>query len=105
MTKRSYEWFLEPRNNHSNEVISRNIAEENFSENVICADGQSRNLWRCPSGMVFMLWRSRSNLKITFRIFVRQLPNGKIRNCTFLFKNEKSGKIRKKQKGKSYAKF
>ena len=106
MAKREYEWFLKPTGNvaHTNEVLSRNISEENAMQDVLCQDGKKRDLWRCPSGIVFMLWRSRSNLKITFRIFSRELPNGKIRDCTFLFKNENGGK-NKKKKRRSYAKF
>lgn len=104
MAKREHEWFLEPRDSHTNEVISKNVGEENILQNVVCADGQKHNLWRCPSGMVTMLWRSRGNLKIRFQIFSRELPNGKIRNCTLIFKNESGGKTRKKRRRKNYAK-
>lgn len=106
MAKREYEWFLEPTGNVSftNEVLGKNLGEENAMEGVLCQDGKKRNLWRCPSGMVIMLWRSRSNLKITFRIFSKALPNGQVRECTFLFKNDSGGKSKKKKR-RSYAKF
>ena len=100
MAKREYEWFLEPQDSYTNEVISKNVGEENFSGDVVCADGQRRNLWQCPSGLLAMLWRSRNNLDIRFRIFGRE-GNGKIRNCTFLFKSGSGGR-RKKLKRKSH---
>ena len=104
MAKREYEWFLEPKDSYTNEVILKNIDDENASLDVVCEDGERRNLWRCPSGKVFMLWRSRSDLQIRFRIFSRELPNGKIKDCTFLFRNER-GTGRKRPKRKSYARF
>lgn len=103
MAKRTYEYFLEPKDNHTNEVISKNVGSGNFLENVMCADGQKHNLWKCPSGLVFMLWRSRSNLKIRFKIFNRE-GNGKIRDCTILYKYDSGGK-RKKKKKKYYGRF
>jgi hypothetical protein len=96
--KRIYEWFLEPNDSHTNEVISRNVGAENIMEDVLCADNQRRNLWRCPSKKVFMLWRSRSDLRIKFRIFSRELPNGGIRDCTIAFKNEPGKKAKKRRK-------
>ncbi len=99
MAKQSYQWFLEPRNSHTNEVLSNALdGQENFYNNISCADGKRRNLWLCPSGLVFMFWRSRSNLKIRFRIFNRQGEKGKIRDCTFLFKNDSGGKRKKRRK-------
>jgi len=99
--KREHEWFLEPRDSHTNEVLSRNLSAEDFSEAMLCSDGKTRPLWRCPSGLVFFLWRSRQNLKIRFSIFSQE-GKGKIRRCTFLFKNESGGKRKKR---KSHARF
>lgn len=98
--KREYEWFLEPCGDvaYSNEILSRNIgSEENALKDVPCSDGVSRNLWRCPTGLVFMLWRSRGNFgtKFKMKIFCRE-GKGQIRNVTFLFKNERGGIKRKK---------
>lgn len=81
--ERTYTWYLEPKGDiaRTNEVLARNIGEENALEGVICADRQQRNLWRCPSGMVFMLWNSRQTLRISFGIFCQE-GNGKIRRAT-----------------------
>ena len=99
--KREHEWFLEPCGDvsRSNEIISRNVGSEEALQDVLCADGIKRNLWRCPSALIFMLWRSRQNFGKGFRIkiFCHE-GNGKVRNVTFLFKNENGGKKRKKRK-------
>ena len=106
MTQRTYDWFLEPKDSYTNEVISKNVDEENTLINVVCADGQKHNLWQCSSGMRDMLWFSRSNLNIKFRIFGREGKNGKIKDLTFLFKNESGGKKKKqKQNRRIYGRF
>ncbi len=103
MRKREYEWFLEPKDSHTNKVISSNIGEENVLENIVCADGQKHNLWRCLSGMRDMLWFSRGDLNIRFSIFGREGKNAKPKDLTFLFKNEGgSGKKRRKRERKVY---
>lgn len=101
--KREYTWYIEPRGNiaHSNEVISKNINEEDALQDVVCGDGKRRNLWRCSSAMIYMLWRSRVGLKISFRIFCQE-GKGTIADKTHLFKNDRgSGKKRRK----SHARF
>ncbi len=105
MAERIYEYFLEPKNDRTKRIISLNVPEGSLPEYIVCADGQTRNLWKCPSGLVFELWRNRSNMKIKFRIFNREGNNGQLRNCTFLFKNDSGGKKRKKQKRRNYGKF
>jgi hypothetical protein len=100
MAKREYEWYLFPTGNvaRSNRVIASNLPEENVVIEVFCQDGKKRNLWKCPSGMVMMLWRSRRDLNITFKIFCKALPNGQIRDCTFLFKNDSGSRKKFKPK-------
>lgn len=106
--KREYEWFLEPCCDvaYTNNILSKNIEEENALQDVPCQDGKIRNLWRCPSGMLFMIWRSRGNFGKEFKvkIFCRE-KNGKARNVTFLFKNENKGKKRKRKTKAPSGKF
>lgn len=101
---REYIWYLEPRGDiaYSNEVLGKNIDEENASTRI-CADGEHHNLWQCPSVLVFMLWRSRTGLsklgrKFAVRIFCQE-GEGKIRDVTRIFKNER-GSPKKKGKKK-----
>ncbi|MDP2741258.1 MAG: hypothetical protein Q8O66_01040 [bacterium] len=100
--KREHEWFLEPCGDvaHSNEIISKIMGvEENAMQDMLCTDGKRRNLWRCPSGLVFMIWKSRGNFGKSFKIkiFCRE-GKGKIRDVTFLFKDEGGGTKRKRKK-------
>ncbi|OGZ83665.1 MAG: hypothetical protein A2401_00425 [Candidatus Staskawiczbacteria bacterium RIFOXYC1_FULL_38_18] len=97
--KREYTWYLEPRGDvaRSNEVLGKNLGEENAFQGVECADGVRRNLWRCPSAMVFMLWSSRKTLRIVFGIFCQE-GKGKIRRATRWY-----GKtVSKPRKGSTY---
>ena len=103
MAKREYEWYILPTGNiaHTNKVLANNLPEENAMKDMLCQDGKTRDLWLCPSGKIIMFWRSRVDLGITFRIFSKALPNGKIRDCTLLFKNDRgSGKKYKKGRKK-----
>ncbi len=108
MTKqREYNWFIEPRGNvaHTNEVISNNVDSENAMSGVLCADGKKHNLWRCPSGLILFLWRSRVGLKISFKVFCQSGKNGKIRDVTLLYKNDRGSpkRNRRKKKAKEHA--
>ena len=100
--QREYNWFVEPRGDvaHTNKVISENVGEENAMQEMLCADGKKHNLWQCPSTLILFLWRSRVGLKISFKIFSQEGKNGKIRDATFLFKNDRgSPKKRRKKVG------
>lgn len=93
--QREYTYYLEPvKSNfaHTNEVISKMLADTaspssdssagtDILRGVICADGNEHNLYRCPHGLLFMLWCSRKNLEINFRVFAQE-GNGKIRDIT-----------------------
>lgn len=99
--RRKHDWFVWPKNDHTNEVIARmlqdgdNRFEDNLLSNTICEDGKRRNLWRITEQDAWILWRSRIDLK--FEIFNQLGINGKIRNVTFLFKKDRrSPKKRKK---------
>jgi hypothetical protein len=100
--KREYEWYLFSTGNvaRTNRILANNLPEENTRQDVLCQDGKVRNLWQCPSGMVMMFWRSRVDLGITFKIFCKALPNGKVRDCTVLFKKDRGSGKRTKQKRK-----
>jgi len=90
--ERKYEWFVEPLDSHTNKVISENVGAENFCHDFPCHDEQKRNLWRCPSAMVFMLWRSKKDLALKFKVYSRELPGGQIRDCTTWYRNANRAK-------------
>lgn len=107
MTKKHHDWFIWPKNSHTNEVVAKmaqngdNRFEEGTLTNVLCEDHKRRNLWRIEEQDAWILWRSRVDLK--FEVFNRLGPDGKIRNVTFLFKKDRRSP--KKKRKKSYARF
>ena len=100
--KRTCTWYLEPCGNPawSNEVISKNIQDPTDAlQNVLCADGEKRNLWRCKSGEVFKLDSSRANFGkgFQFKIF-RQKGKGQIEDVTRWYRrNYENGKKKKRK--------
>jgi len=104
---RIYTYFIEPSKTnfaHTNEVISKNLAGLNTSssdfsagtdilKDVECADGAKHTLYRIPSGLLLMLWTSRTALKINFRIF-NQEGRGAIRDVTNWYKKRHQKKFK-----------
>ena len=112
---RKHTWYLEPRDSRTNEVFARTLAsstqggdlgfEESLLKDVLCADDKRHTLWRFPSGLVFMLQRSRSDMRIKFRIWCQE-GNGKICNKTrWLSKERGTGRKKGKARRPSHAKF
>jgi len=102
-----YTWFLKPVKRgfaHTNEVVSKVLAsvtdtssDHNAGTDIfmgnVCADGKRHNLYRCPSGLLFMLWSSRDTLKINFRVFCQE-GKGKIRDKTRWYRHSTQGRPR-----------
>ena len=88
--QREYTWYLEPRGDvaFTNELLGKNLGEENALQGVVCSDNKKRNLWRCPSGMVFTLYQSRKTMRISFGIFCQE-GKGQIRRVTKWYGNGK----------------
>ena len=81
-------YYLKPTGNvaHSNGILSQNLGEENFMQDVPCKGGKRHSLWRCPEGMALMIWNSRANFsclgkKFSVRVFSQE-GNGQIRDVT-----------------------
>lgn len=89
---RSYTWFIEPLDSHTNEVLARELPEENFCRNMLCEDGKERDLWECKSQFVSYLRKSAKCLHIRFKVYVRESRYGKIRLADFLDKKKKPAK-------------
>lgn len=102
MSKKHHEWFVWPKNSHTNEVFARFLEsgsygfESNTLQDAPCEDGKKRNLWRCAYDCALFLWRSRIDLK--FEIYNRLGARGVIRNVTFLFKKERRSPKKRRQK-------
>ncbi len=102
MTKSQYIWFVEPLNSNTNEVVARQLAENNFCSEIVCADGKRHNLWTCSNQFVISLVESEKSFNLHFKIWGKQGRHGKIRDKTFLFsKKQKKRQKVKKQKTKT----
>jgi hypothetical protein len=87
---RTYTWFVEPLDAYTNEVLARELPEENFCRDMLCEDERGRDLWECKSSFVSFLRRSQKNLHVRFKVYVREGQHGKIRLANFLDKNKKT---------------
>lgn len=83
---RIYTWFAEPLDAYTNEVLARELPEENFFREMLCEDEKERDLWECKSSFVSFLRRSRKNLHVIFKVYVQEGRYGKIRLTNFLDK-------------------
>lgn len=99
MSKQEYEWFLEPQDAQSNEIIAMEVSEENSYRAVPCNDGKQRDLWLVSFSQANFFWQSRSsgiNIKVFCRTINKGISRGKAKDITFLFRNKSSK--RQKQK-------
>jgi hypothetical protein len=71
--ERDYTWYIEPLDPHTNQWIGRSLWEEiDGCRSVLCADGVSRDMWRCDRDFVEKLKRSRQQNRYKFKIFVQE---------------------------------
>ncbi len=85
MTKeraRKYQWYVDPSDSYTNEVLSREITEENTAQ-IKDDKGSPRKVYLVTAQELSKFRRSRSQLGISFRILVQE-GGGKIRDVTFL---------------------
>ena len=105
MPKKKYVWFVQPLNSHTNEVLSRELAEENLWHSIFCEDGITRTLWECPIRIIRYLWESKNSLGIEIKVYNVCGPSkkfsGRIRECTFLFKKKYLAKPRLRKERKN----
>jgi hypothetical protein len=103
MSKQRYEWFLEPLDAESNEIISREVSEENLCREISCNDGKRRTLWRCSFNIIKFFWESRGSgidIKIYNRTINSGTSRGKAKDVTFLLRHQflTKSKIKKTKK-------
>ncbi len=80
-----YDWFVEPLNKETNDLLASALEETSFCENIFCEDGHLHNLWQCTAPLISYLKGSRRRISsIRFRVFSRK-GQGEIRECTFLY--------------------
>lgn len=84
MANAKTEWFVEPLDAHTNEVISREVASYELSEerNVRLPPRTGKppiNLWRCQHLFIERLRGSRRDLDLRFRVYSRRGSAGPVR--------------------------
>lgn len=87
MSTRTYYWYLEPKNLHTNDVVAQALAEQGAAEEKLVDvkddKGKRHNLWPCQRSVIQFLEESRSqDLAIKFNVFARE-GHGKIRRYPF----------------------
>ena len=78
-------WFIEPKDAATNSILSECLPGENAKTDVLCEDGQKRNLWECQHSLVAMLCRSAlaPYFHARFGIFRKEGKFGKVRPWKF----------------------
>lgn len=74
--KRVTQWFVEPRNDWSNELISRligfsQVEAESVGLNIPDNKGRGRNIWQCSWAELDFLNRSKARLQLSSRVYKR----------------------------------
>ena len=79
MRKRTYHWFVEPLDAHTNKVFARELSEEeDFLRGVRDNEGRRHNVWHCPNHLLSAFRRSRRDQALFFVIYSRE-GNGVMR--------------------------
>ncbi len=70
-------WFVEPKDDVTNEFIAKLLPEERFHREIHCKDGKKRPGWECGFDFVTMLGRVK-NIQLKYGVFRKLLPGGAI---------------------------
>ena|SRR3989344_3716463 len=70
-------WYVEPKDDVTNEFIARLLPEERLQKDIRCKDGKRRTLWECGFDFVTMLGRAK-NTQLKYSVFRKLLPGGAI---------------------------
>jgi len=89
MAKPTYEWFIEPLDDFTNDSIRREVPAENTYRELLDNNGKPRKVWQCSYEQVRYFWASR-DCGLNFRIFNRPVTSqskGRIKDVTFIFQH------------------
>lgn len=75
--KRTYAWFIEPLDSHSNEVLAKYLRNDQSQEQITCGDGMSHDVWECSAPQRAYVQKSISDRKLKVR-FWRRTGGGQI---------------------------
>ncbi len=76
---RNTQWFVEPLDQHTNEVVVAEVSIKDTFEKITCSDRKPHNLYLVPSSSITFLNRSKlTNHFLEFRVWVKE-GGGQIR--------------------------
>jgi hypothetical protein len=82
-----YQWFVKPLNVTANEhiafLLSAELRGDDYCFDVLDDQGNRHRVWRVEHRDVELLEKSRQELDLKFRVFVRQSRHGKLREWKF----------------------
>lgn len=80
-------WYVEATG-HTNEVIAGELPTENAHKNVLCIDGNNRDLWECDYRFITELKKNRESGQLKFTVWYREGRHGPVRKWPFLDKRK-----------------
>jgi len=99
MEDKEYQWFVEPKTDHANEVISRSLAAINEVHESVAMkdnDGAPHAVYQLPGyGFITRLYKSSLKSTTDFNVYCREGHYGPIRLWT-LGEKKKNKKNKKK---------
>jgi len=75
MSNPNTEWFVEG-DASTNRILAEQVPNAEECPEMLCVDGEKRNLWRLPAHQVAMLDRERKRLGLKFTVFSRVGQSG-----------------------------
>lgn len=90
MKTSNHTWFIHAFDAHTNEVISQSLGEESAQRDLMCEDGELRNLWQCDKySLVKEMIHNKGIFNLRFSVYVREGKYGKIKLWKFSSKKKK----------------
>jgi hypothetical protein len=80
--ERVYQWYVEPLDAHTNATVSGMLSAGDACQGIKCYDGTRRDLWCCDHQAIAKLRRSRQDLSLKFKIYIKE-GGGQIRPWQF----------------------
>ena len=82
-------WFIFTDNDYTNQVISKELQQEDTFYEAKCSDGVLRKLWVCDAQVVLKMIKNKQSKELTFDVYKRVGNPAPIIKCNF-YKTRKS---------------
>jgi hypothetical protein len=85
MKKKQTTWYIFTNDSYTNEVISRELPEENAYNEVLCSDKIRRMLWQCDDSFVIKMDKNKEQKNLDFTVFKKDGKDGDIKEVAQKF--------------------